>query len=137
MGTRYLKTSFLVTGAAGTLDQEPKVQRVTLVTSVGGYALSLVPRLGVDGVSLWLVALNALLMPLAILASWKAVAEALTARSKAQERIWLTCSFIVFDSGTMRAAERSRSSRSFARIARCRAIEARFGCATIRVLRQR
>ena len=30
-------------------------------------------KLGIDGISLWLVALNALLMPLAISASWKAI----------------------------------------------------------------
>jgi len=32
-------------------------------------------HLGLDGISLWLVALNALLLPLAILASWKAVTK--------------------------------------------------------------
>jgi NADH-quinone oxidoreductase subunit M len=32
-------------------------------------------HLGIDGISLWLVALNALLLPLAILASWKAVTK--------------------------------------------------------------
>jgi NADH-quinone oxidoreductase subunit M len=38
-------------------------------------ALGSTYHLGLDGISLWLVALNALLLPLAILASWKAVTK--------------------------------------------------------------
>ncbi|HXB96904.1 MAG TPA: NADH-quinone oxidoreductase subunit M, partial [bacterium] len=38
-------------------------------------ALGSTYHLGIDGISLWLVALNALLLPLAILASWKAVTK--------------------------------------------------------------
>lgn len=46
-------TSFtldLPTGKAGTLDATPDVQQVSVVTSVGGYTVSLVPRRAVDGV---------------------------------------------------------------------------------------
>ncbi|PZR18427.1 MAG: hypothetical protein DI536_00665 [Archangium gephyra] len=37
------------TGTAGTLDATPTVQRANIVTSVGAFSLSLVPRRGVDG----------------------------------------------------------------------------------------
>lgn len=46
-------TSFtlsLPTGKAGTLDVAPTVQQASVVTSVGGYQLSLVPRRTVDGI---------------------------------------------------------------------------------------
>lgn len=42
-------TFTLPTGTAGTLDATPTVQRATIVTSVGGFAIALVPRIGVDG----------------------------------------------------------------------------------------
>lgn len=38
------------TGTAGTLDAEPAVQRVSIISSVGGYQVNLVPRIPVDGV---------------------------------------------------------------------------------------
>ncbi|MFZ5442623.1 MAG: hypothetical protein ACOZQL_21620 [Myxococcota bacterium] len=46
-------TSFTLsipTGRAGTLDAPPDVQQVNVITSVGGYTVSLVPRRSVDGV---------------------------------------------------------------------------------------
>jgi hypothetical protein len=42
-------TFTIPTGTAGSLDAAPTVQRATLVTSVGGFPISLVPRIGVDG----------------------------------------------------------------------------------------
>jgi hypothetical protein len=42
-------TFTLPTGTAGTLDATPTVQRATLVTSLGGFTIALVPRIGVDG----------------------------------------------------------------------------------------
>ncbi len=42
-------TFVLPTGRAGDLDSEPEVQRVFLVTSLGGYTVTLVPRIPVTG----------------------------------------------------------------------------------------
>lgn len=42
-------TLTIPTGTAGTLDATPTVQRATVVTSVGAFPISLVPRRGVDG----------------------------------------------------------------------------------------
>src|SRR5438132_3492450 len=66
----FLLSLFLLRGAGGNLAGFRFVENYSWIAAIGARY-----HLGVDGISLWLVMLTALLMPIAILSRWSAIGK--------------------------------------------------------------
>src|SRR5712691_477673 len=66
----FLASLFLIQGAGGGVAAFRLEENYPWIVSVGAHY-----HVGVDGISLWLVLLTTLLMPIAILSSWTAIAK--------------------------------------------------------------